>query len=152
MSDIKLPQNDDRQKRATDLAKAGSAYKYNNDIGLPLIDTAGPDDRNLPDWTLKTFALLLKLRTNVQAIYDKSGLKFQEPKPVRDIPKLIQVLKSLSTGTKITREVLHYQKLRRYGIPTRPLPITFSPAQIQTSWRGVGWSQGLRISISHQSI
>ena len=94
MSDIKLPQNDDRQKRATDLAKAGSAYKYNNDIGLPLIDTAGPDDRNLPDWTLKTFALLLKLRTNVQAIYDKSGLKFQEPKPVRDIPKLIQVLKN----------------------------------------------------------
>ncbi|MCX6111045.1 MAG: lipoxygenase family protein [Proteobacteria bacterium] len=94
MADIKLPQYDDRQKRATDLAMAASAYKYNNDIGLPLIDTAGPDDKNLPDWTLKIFALLLSLRTNVQAIYDKSGLKFQEPKPVRDIPKLIQVLKN----------------------------------------------------------
>ena len=94
MSDIKLPQNDDHQKRAAELAGAGSIYKYNHDIGLPLIDAEGPEDKNQPDWTLKIFTKLLSIRTNVQAIYDKSGLKFQQPKPVRDIPKLIEVLKN----------------------------------------------------------
>ena len=87
-----LPQNDDRERRAAELAAAASKYKYNTDIGIPLIDAEGPDDANKLDWKVKIFALLLRLRKNVQAICDKSGLKFQETKPVRDIHKLLSVL------------------------------------------------------------
>ena len=94
MSDIKLPQNDDRQRRAAELSSAAKAYKYNHDIGVPLIDKEGPDDANAADWKIKMFILLMGLRKNVQAIYDRSGLKFHYPKPVRDIPKLITVLKN----------------------------------------------------------
>ncbi|MCX6111047.1 MAG: lipoxygenase family protein [Proteobacteria bacterium] len=94
MSAYLLPQNDDREKRAAELFAAGSKYKYNTDIGIPLIDAEGPDDANKLDWKIKIFALLLRLRKNVQAICDKSGLKFQESRPVRDIPKLVAVLTS----------------------------------------------------------
>ena len=88
-----LPQNDDRERRAAELAAAASKYTYNTDIGIPLIDAEGPDDANKLDWKVKIFALLLRLRKNVQAICDKSGLKFQETKPVRDIHKLLSVIR-----------------------------------------------------------
>jgi arachidonate 15-lipoxygenase len=93
MSTIKLPKDDDRDRRADELRQEASFYKYNTDIGLPLIDKEGPADKNQPDWLAKIFRALMEIRVNLQEIYDKSGFQFQTEKPVRDIPKLMSMLR-----------------------------------------------------------
>ncbi len=93
MAKFALPQNDDVQKRKSELAEQAKPYKYNYDMKIPLIEAEGPDDKNKPDYQLKIITKLLTLRTNLQAISDKSGLQFQKPKPVRDINVFMEALK-----------------------------------------------------------
>lgn len=94
MANFTLPQNDDKTIRKAQVQEQGKLYSYNRDLGIPLIEAQGPDDHHQADWTLKIFTCLLSLRTNLQKIYDKTGLNFMIPKPVRDIPRFIEVLKT----------------------------------------------------------
>jgi len=89
-----LPQNDDQTRRKTELSELSKLYSYNDDLGIPLIEAEGPDDRNRAEWTVKIFNCLLSLRSNMQKIYELGSFEFMKPKPVRDIPKLIDTLKS----------------------------------------------------------
>ncbi|MFW7378439.1 MAG: lipoxygenase family protein [Oligoflexus sp.] len=94
MSRIKLPQNDETQKRQAELSQQASVYSYNYDTGIPLIESPGPKDANAPDYQMKLFALLMKIRFNIQAIHERSGLQFMTPKPRGDIPTFLKTLQS----------------------------------------------------------
>ncbi|MCX6127756.1 MAG: lipoxygenase family protein [Proteobacteria bacterium] len=94
MAGLNLPQNDEQTKRKQELTEQAKFYTYNNDIGIPLIHAEGTADKSKADWQVKILTTLIKLRINLQAIYDKTGLDFTNPKPVRDVPKLIGLLKS----------------------------------------------------------
>ncbi len=106
MGAFTLPQNEkDKEARQKFLDNQPKIYEYvdktkpnykaeDMDIGLPLMKDPGPADANQADWALKIFTLFLKIRTNEQAIYDKTGYDFMTPKPVRDIPRFVEVLKS----------------------------------------------------------
>ena len=95
MENLKLPQNDDKSKRNSEIAEQAKLYSYNHDVGIPLVQAQGPDDHNQADWLAKTFIVLLGLRSNLQAIYEQTKFNFMQPKPVRNIPLLIN---TLSTG------------------------------------------------------
>lgn len=93
MGAISLPDPNDEQRRAEIKAEAAN-YQYNNDIGLPLINAPGPRDANMPDHQLRVFSTMMRIRFNIQAICERSGLKFQKPKPVGNLSKFLELLKS----------------------------------------------------------
>ena len=95
MSTIVLPQFDSNPaKRKQDIAREAAPYRYNNEIGIPLIEAEGPRDKDSADWNRKVVQVLMNARSNVQKIYDQSGLKFYKPRPVRDLAKFTEYVRS----------------------------------------------------------
>jgi arachidonate 15-lipoxygenase len=87
------PEYGDRSQRQSDIDREARAYKYNEEIGLPLIEAEGPRDVNYPDYKIKLFMQMIRIRYNIQAICERSGLKFQRDKPKGDLQKFLGMLK-----------------------------------------------------------
>lgn len=76
-----LPQNDKSLLRSKELAFVRSGYAYNYDYQIPVSTKVHPRDLPGPGWFVKVLKSMTTVRSNLEAMLDKTGWKMTNPMP-----------------------------------------------------------------------
>ncbi|MBC7533528.1 MAG: lipoxygenase [Oligoflexus sp.] len=92
MSSFKLPQLDTSSTRKAELDLMRSEYAYNMEYGAPIGAIVHDRDKAGTIWTIKLLQAMFKVRSNTEAVIQKSAWSMTKPMPQKSPKELAELL------------------------------------------------------------